>query len=159
MMTPVLPMLQTWPEVQADFAEHWYVYLAMPFVAAFIGYTTKVIAVEMLYRPLEFKGIGPLGWQGIVPRRSGKVAAITIDLLTENLLKPEDLFAKFDARQVVDELREPLEITIEEMAREFSDQIRPGVWDALPGPARRALQDRLKAQAPDMIDSLLNEIK
>jgi uncharacterized membrane protein YheB (UPF0754 family) len=154
-----LPMLQSWPEIQSDFAEHWYVYLAMPFVAAFIGYTTKVIAVEMLYRPLEFKGIGPIGWQGIVPRRSGKVAAITIDLLTENLLKPEELFARFDAQQVVDELREPLAVTIEEMAREFSDQIRPGMWDSLPGPARRALQDRLKAQAPDMIDSLLGEIK
>jgi uncharacterized membrane protein YheB (UPF0754 family) len=158
-MIAVVPMLQTWPEIKADFAEYWYIYLAMPFVAALIGYVTKVVAVEMLYRPLEYRGIGPFGWQGIVPRRSGKVAAITIDLLTENLLKPEDLFAKFDARQVVDELREPLAAAIDEMAREFTDQIRPGLWDSMPGPARRALQDRLHAQAPFMIDSLLSEIK
>jgi hypothetical protein len=47
---------------------------------------TKLLALEMLYRPVEFTGIGPLGWQGIVPRRAGKVAAITIDLLQENIL-------------------------------------------------------------------------
>jgi uncharacterized membrane protein YheB (UPF0754 family) len=158
-MTAPLPMLQTWPELMADFAEHWYIYLAMPFVAALIGYGTKVIAVEMLYRPLEFKGIGPFGWQGIVPRRSGKVAAVTIDLLTENLLKPEDLFTRFDAQQVVEVLREPLAATIDEMAREFTDQFRPGLWDSMPAPARRALQDRLHTQAPFMIDSLLDEIK
>jgi len=152
-------MLQTWAEIQADIAEHWYIYLAMPFVAALIGYLTKVIAVEMLYRPLEYKGVGTFGWQAIVPRRSGKVAAVTIDLLTENLLKPEELFSRFDAEQVVDELREPLAAAIEEMAREFTDQIRPGLWDSMPGQARRALQDRLQAQAPDMIDALLSEIK
>lgn len=155
----MIPMIQTWPEVQADFAEHWYVYVAMPFVAAFIGYFTKVIAVEMLYRPLEFKGIGPIGWQGIVPRRSGKVAAITIGLLTENLLKPEEVFDKFDTRQVVDELREPLEVTVDEMLREFGQQIRPGVWDALPAPARRTIQNRVHSQAPQLIDSVLDQIK
>src|SRR5262245_13526576 len=127
----------------------------MPFMAALIGYVTKVIAVEMLYRPLEFKGIGPIGWQGIVPRPSGEVAGVTIELPTENLLKPEDLVAKFVAQQVVDELREPLTATIDEMAKEFIDQIVPGLWDSMPGPARRALQDRLRAQAPLMIDSLL----
>jgi uncharacterized membrane protein YheB (UPF0754 family) len=158
-MTPPVPMLQTWAEIRADVAEYWYIYLAMPFIASLIGYVTKVIAVEMLYRPLEFKGIGPIGWQGIVPRRSGKVAAVTIELLTENLLKPEDLFAKFDAKQAVEELREPLTLAIDEMAREFTDQIRPGLWDSMPGPARRALQDRLRAQAPFMIESLLTEIK
>jgi uncharacterized membrane protein YheB (UPF0754 family) len=138
---------------------YWYIYLAMPFIAALIGYTTKIVAVEMLYRPLEFRGIGPIGWQGVVPRRSGKVAAVTIELLTENLLRPEDLFARFDAGRVVEELRQPLADTVEDMVREFSDQILPCMWDTLPAPARRALRDRLQAQAPNMIDSILDEIR
>jgi uncharacterized membrane protein YheB (UPF0754 family) len=158
-MMPPLPLLQTWPEIRADVAEYWYIYLAMPFIASLIGYVTKIIAVEMLYRPLEFRGVGPIGWQGIVPRRSGKVAAVTIELLTENLLEPEDLFAKFDAEHVVDELREPLTLAIDEMAQEFVDQIVPGLWASMPGAARRALQDRLHAQAPGMVDSLLSEIR
>ncbi len=49
----------------------------MPFMAAFVGWSTKIVALEMLYRPLEFKGIGPFGWQGVVPRRAGKVGSRT----------------------------------------------------------------------------------
>ena len=74
-------MLQTWPEIKGDVAEYWYIHLSMPFIAAFIGYLTKLLGLEMLYRSLEFRGLGPLDWQGIVPRRAGKLAAITIDLL------------------------------------------------------------------------------
>ncbi len=159
MTTAVVPLLQSWAEMRADFAEHWYVYLAMPFVAAFIGYTTKVVAVEMLYRPLEFVGVGPIGWQGIVPRRSGKVAAITIGLLTEHLLKPEEVFDRFDAADLVEQVREPLTQTIDDMVREYAEQIIPGVWDSLPAPARRAVQARVHAQAPQLIDSLFAEIK
>ena len=92
----LVPYLQSWPEIQADVSEHWYVYLSMPLIAAFIGYVTKLLALEMLYRPLEFVGVGPFGWQGVVPRRAGKVAAVTIELLTENLLRPEELLDRFD---------------------------------------------------------------
>ena len=77
----------------------------MPFVAAFVGWSTKIVALEMLYRPVEFKGIGPIGWQGIVPRRAGKVGSKTIELLTANLLKPEELLDRIDAGEAVEALR------------------------------------------------------
>jgi uncharacterized membrane protein YheB (UPF0754 family) len=69
--------LSSWSEITQDFGAHWLVYLSMPFVAAFVGWSTKIVALEMIYRPLEFKGIGPIGWQGIVPRRAGKVGSKT----------------------------------------------------------------------------------
>lgn len=80
-------------EILTDFREHWIIYFSMPLVAAFVGWSTKIVAMEMIYRPLEFKGIGPIGWQGIIPRRAGKVGSTTIELLTQNLLKPEELLA------------------------------------------------------------------
>ncbi len=96
-MTTVVVALQSWSEIRHDFSDNWLIYLSMPLVAAFVGWSTKIVALEMIYRPLEFKGIGPIGWQGIVPRRAGKVGSKTIDLLTANLLKPEELVAKIDA--------------------------------------------------------------
>ncbi len=89
--------LSSWTEIKADFSAYWLVYLSMPFVAAFVGWSTKIVALEMLYRPIEFRGWGgPFGWQGIVPRRAGKVGSKTIDLLTANLLKPEELLDRID---------------------------------------------------------------
>jgi uncharacterized membrane protein YheB (UPF0754 family) len=155
----VLVGMQSWQEIQHDFAVNWLIYLSMPLVAAFVGWSTKIVALEMIYRPLEFKGIGPIGWQGIVPRRAGKVGSKTIELLTENLLKPEDLLDRVDAGEAVEALRGPLIEAVDEIARDLSEQIRPGLWDSLPEAGRRAVKDRIQAQAPRIVENMLTEMR
>ncbi|MFW6868319.1 DUF445 domain-containing protein [Nocardioides sp. CPCC 206347] len=152
-------LVQTWPEIQADFSANWIIYASMPIVAAFIGYITKLLALQMMYAPLEFRGIGPLGWQGLVPRRAGKVAATTIELLTENLLKPEELLDKVDAEEAVEELRGPLTEAIDIVVRDLAEQLRPGLWDSLPEAGRRAITARVHQQAPKIVDNLLAEMR
>lgn len=152
-------LVQTWPEIQADFSANWIIYASMPIVAAFIGYVTKLLALQMMYAPLEFRGIGPLGWQGLVPRRAGKVAATTIELLTENLLKPEELLDKVDAEEAVEELRGPLTEAIDIVVRDLAEQLRPGLWDSLPEAGRRAITARVHQQAPKIVDNLLAEMR
>ena len=158
-MTLAIAWVQSWPEIRADFDANWWAYLSMPFVAAFVGYTTKLLFLQMLYKPLEFRGIWIIGWQGIVPRRAGKVAATTIELLTANLLKPEELLDRFDAKEGLEELREPLTVMIDDLSREVADLVRPGLWDALPEAGRRAVQQRVQNQAPAMVDALLQEMR
>jgi uncharacterized membrane protein YheB (UPF0754 family) len=158
-VTNLVVALATWQEIQHDFGANWLIYLSMPFVAAFVGWSTKIVALEMIYRPLEFKGIGPLGWQGIVPRRAGKVGSKTIDLLTANLLKPEELLERIDATEAVEALRAPLVAAVDEISRDLAEQIRPGLWDSLPDAARKAVQGRIQAQAPRIKENMLNEMK
>ena len=153
------PLLMSWPEIRADLAEHWYVYVTMPFIAAAIGYVTKIVAIEMLYRPMRFIGIGPIGWQGLVPRRAGKVAAVTIELLTENLLKVEELLDRIDGADAVESLREPLTHAVDEVAREVVDLLAPGGWDALPAGVRQGLITRVRSRAPAVVDRLLSEVR
>lgn len=155
----LLPLIQTWSEIKDDFSVNWLVYVSMPFVAAFVGWSTKIVALEMLYRPVEYKGIGPFGWQGIVPRRAGKVAATTIELLTTNLLKPEELLDRIDPDEVLENLREPLVAAIAEITEELAEQIRPGLWASLPEAGRRAIQARIVSQAPRVGERLLREMK
>jgi uncharacterized membrane protein YheB (UPF0754 family) len=158
-VTTAVVALQTWDQITADFAVNWFIYLSMPFIAAFVGYTTKLVALQMLYRPIEFVGIGPFGWQGVVPRRAGKTASLTIQMLTDKLLKPEELLDKIDARQTVEDLREPLTRAIDEMSRELVEQVRPGLWDSLPVAARDAVRARMHAAAPKVVDNLLTDMK
>lgn len=155
----LLPLIQTWSEIKDDFSVNWLVYVSMPFVAAFVGWSTKIVALEMLYRPVEYKGIGPFGWQGIVPRRAGKVAATTIELLTTNLLTPEELLDRIDPDEVLENLREPLVAAIAEITEELAEQIRPGLWASLPEAGRRAIQARIVSQAPRVGERLLREMK
>jgi uncharacterized membrane protein YheB (UPF0754 family) len=151
--------LSNWAEIKADFSAYWMVYLSMPFVAAFVGWSTKIVALEMLYRPVEFRGWGPFGWQGIVPRRAGKVGSKTIDLLTANLLKPEELLDRIDANEAVDALRGPLAQAVDDISRDLAEEIRPGLWDALPESARRGIQERMQKQAPRIVENMLTEMK
>jgi uncharacterized membrane protein YheB (UPF0754 family) len=146
-------------EIIADFGAHWVIYFSMPLVAAFVGWSTKIVAMEMIYRPLEFVGIGPIGWQGIIPRRAGKVGSKTIELLTANLLKPEELVARIDAREATEVLREPLAQAIDDIARDVAEQIRPGLWDSLPEAGRNAVLTRIHAQAPRITEKMLSEMQ
>jgi uncharacterized membrane protein YheB (UPF0754 family) len=158
-MTTSVVALQTWGEMSRDFGQNWVIYLSMPLVAAFVGWSTKIVALEMLYRPVEFKGIGPIGWQGIVPRRAGKVGSKTIELLTSNLLKPEELLDRIDAGEAVEALRAPLLSAVDEISRDLAEQIRPGLWDSLPEAGRKAVTARIHAQAPRIVENMLNEMK
>ena len=146
-------------EIIADFGAHWVIYFSMPLVAAFVGWSTKIVAMEMIYRPLEFVGIGPIGWQGIIPRRAGKVGSKTIELLTANLLKPEELLARIDAREATEVLREPLAQSIDQIARDGAEQIRPGLWDSLPEAGRNAVLTRIHSQAPRITEKILAEMR
>ena len=159
MSSETILAIQTWQEIKADFSVNWLIYLSMPFVAAFVGWSTKIVALEMLYRPQEFKGIGPFGWQGIVPRRAGKVGSKTIELLTQNLLKPEELLQKVDAKEAVEALREPLTQAVDEISRDLAEQIRPGLWDSLPEAGRNAIKARINAETPRVVENLLHEMQ
>lgn len=158
-MSGALVAIQSWNEIKADVDANWWIYLSMPFVAAFVGWSTKIVAIEMLYRPVEFRGIGPIGWQGIVPRRAGKVGAKTIELLTTNLLKPEELLENFDAREAVEALRDPLSRTIEEISYEFAEKVQPGLWHSMPEVARSAVMARIHAQLPQVLDRLMADLR
>jgi uncharacterized membrane protein YheB (UPF0754 family) len=151
--------LMSLTEILVDFRAHWIIYFSMPLVAAFVGWSTKIVAMEMIYRPLEFKGIGPIGWQGIIPRRAGKVGSTTIELLTANLLKPEELLSRIDAKEAVEVLREPLSASINDIARDVAEEIRPGLWDSLPEAGRQAILGRIHSQAPRITEKMLNEMQ
>ncbi|MBI3225905.1 MAG: DUF445 domain-containing protein [Mycolicibacterium cosmeticum] len=159
MSSETILAIQNWQEIKADFSVNWLIYLSMPFVAAFVGWSTKIVALEMLYRPQEFKGIGPFGWQGIVPRRAGKVGSKTIELLTQKLLKPEELLQKVDAKEAVEALREPLTQAVDEISRDLAEQIRPGLWDSLPEAGRNAIKARINAETPRVVENLLHEMQ
>ncbi len=158
-MTDAVVAMQSWAEIKQDFSANWLIFLSMPLVAAFVGWSTKIVALEMIYRPLEFRGIGPFGWQGIVPRRAGKVGSKTIELLTSNLLKPEELLDRIDAGEAVEALREPLTAAVDDISRDIAEEIRPGLWDSLPESGRKAIQERIRAQAPRVTENMLGEMK
>ncbi|MGW4485882.1 DUF445 domain-containing protein [Amycolatopsis sp. NPDC004368] len=143
-----------------DLARHWPVYATMPFIAALIGYVTKRVAIEMMFRPLEFVGIKPfLGWQGVVPKHGGRMAAIATDLLTTNLLDLKEIFGKIDPVIVTRRLEQPLLRAVDAIARDVLREHHPRLWEVLPTLAQEMLIKQVQANAPRLVREFLEDVR
>jgi uncharacterized membrane protein YheB (UPF0754 family) len=143
-----------------DLARHWPVYATMPFIAALIGYVTKRVAIEMMFRPLEFVGIKPfLGWQGVVPKHGGRMAAVATELLTANLLDINEVFGKIDPVIITRELEQPLLRAVDGIARDVLEEHHPRLWEVLPTLAQEMLIKQVQASAPRLVQEFLDEVR
>jgi uncharacterized membrane protein YheB (UPF0754 family) len=104
-------------------------YATIPAVAAFLGLYTNYVGVKMLFYPIEYTGTpygyhnptvpyGILGWQGVVPCKTEKMANRLVHIVTEKLLSVQEAFGRMDPDQlstlllpiVEEELRKELEL-------------------------------------------------
>lgn len=144
----------------ADFKEHWWLYLSMPIIAAIIGYGTKIVAIKMMFEPIEFFGIKPfLGWQGIIPKKAAIMSAIACDTLTSRLIKPEEIFSRLDPERVAQELEKPMLPIVEKITHNVMSHYQPGLWEMIPENIKRLLIKQIQQQSPDMVRQLMQETK
>ncbi|WP_439384021.1 DUF445 domain-containing protein [Amycolatopsis lexingtonensis] len=146
--------------IVADFARHWPLYVSIPVVAALIGYGTKLVAIRMMFQPVEFIGVKPfLGWQGIVPKRAARMASIACDTMTEQLIKPAEVVARLDASRIAQEIEKPLLAGVEDIVREVAGHYQPGLWESLPVRVQRLVIERVQHESPRMVAAVLDLIK
>jgi uncharacterized membrane protein YheB (UPF0754 family) len=142
------------------FSEPWYVYVSMPLISAAIGYLTKLLAIEMIFRPSEFVGIKPyLGWQGMVPRRAAKMAAIAVDSVMSKILQPEELFDRIDPDDLAAELEVPLHDSIAKTTETIMAEFNPGLWETMPQAVRNMLIARIEKRVPATTRRLMDQIR
>lgn len=150
----------TLQEVAQDFALNWPLYLAMPVIACLIGYVTKILAIKMMFQPLEFRGIKPfLGWQGIVPKKAGEMAAIMHDTLTARLIKPAEIVGRLDPQRAAQLLEPELIQVVEQIVHEVMGQTKPGLWEALPQAAKNKLMLSIRQKLPDTLAAVLRDVQ
>ncbi len=145
--------------ILADVGRHWYVYLSIPIMAAIIGYVTKLVAIRMMFRPLNFVGVKPLGWQGIVPKRAARMAAIACDTMTEQLVKPSDVLRRLDPELIAKEIQGPLREVAAELTEEVAAEFQPGLWESLPESVRRLVIRRVQAETPRLLAAMLQTVQ
>jgi uncharacterized membrane protein YheB (UPF0754 family) len=152
--------INSWAEIVESFHEHWWLYLSMPFIAALIGYVTKIVAIKMMFYPLEFKGFPPyLGWQGIVPRRAARMASIATDTMTGDLISVDEIVGRLDPERIARELETSMLAAMENITREVMASYQPGLWEILPERVRALVVRQVQAEAPHMVTEVMGEIR
>jgi uncharacterized membrane protein YheB (UPF0754 family) len=153
--------MMSFAEIVADVQANWILYLSMPFVAAVIGFVTKIVAIRMMFQPIEFIGFKPpyLGWQGIVPRKAAIMASIACDTMTNKLIKPADIFDKLDPQRIAEAIEKPLLAAVEDITVEVAAEFQPGLWESLPTSLKNLIVRRIQAESPAMVAKLMTDIK
>lgn len=89
-------------------------YLMIPVIAGFVGWLTNYLAVQMIFYPVQFRGIaiwrrpevplGLLGWQGIVPCKTKTMSKALVEMVTSQLLTVPEAFERMNPRVVAKHL-------------------------------------------------------
>lgn len=78
--------------------------IAIPLISAFIGYLTNVVAIKMLFWPRQRINLLFFQLQGLLPKRQADIASSLGELVENQLLSMDDLFARIDTPEVKEEM-------------------------------------------------------
>ncbi len=139
-----------------DFWKH----VSIPFVAAVVGWATNWVAIKLTFQPLEFRGIKPyLGWQGIIPSKAGKMAAIFAESTMFRLGTLGEIFRHMDPEKMADHITAMIDPHVEE----YTDEVmfyggNSTLWRALPNLVKARIYSRVREELPVLVHNLMDEV-
>ena len=149
-------------DILTEFTEHWVPYTSVVLLAALIGYVTKVVAIELMFKPIDFKGVRlgkiPLGWQGIIPLRAAHMASVATNKIIGDLITPKDVWASIDPDRFAAEIREPLMKSMDAIIQQVAASTQPEVWGNMPGFVKDDVRRRLRERAPAAIEGIMYDV-
>jgi uncharacterized membrane protein YheB (UPF0754 family) len=138
--------------------QDWIVFL-IPVISSMVGWGTNVIAVKMMFYPVDFIGIRPwFGWQGIVPAHAKALAAKSTDLITEKLINLRLLFDEFDAQGFAGNLEPALDEITEQIIGETAAKYAPEMWQGLPDPMKDQVRQMVRGEVEKVAVEILADM-
>ncbi len=122
-------------------------FITVPTVTAIIGWITNLAAVKMIFAPAKFFGLGPMGWQGIIYKQGHKFATGVADMVSENLITPEELASRFNAKDLEDIIGKHMDPEVPATCEEIADSLmEEGTWAKLPDNVKDMIVGQVKMQ-------------
>tara|TARA_R110002110_G_scaffold14698_1_gene67585 strand:- start:7525 stop:8754 length:1230 start_codon:yes stop_codon:yes gene_type:complete len=149
-----------------EFIHTYWTYLTIPLASGVVGYATNWLAVKMMMSPMEFKGIGRIGWQGVIPANANKMARITVDHSVKRILTQEELLDRIEPAELVEAVNHRLEPFVEAIVDEVMLQtsqhklpVSNFLWSASPVTVKKRVYQEVKNKLPDILIGLLDDLK
>jgi uncharacterized membrane protein YheB (UPF0754 family) len=152
-------------ELLTRIQDNWIV-LLIPLISALVGWFTNVVAIKMMFHPVEFIGIPPyLGWQGVIPANALRLAKISNALITQKLLSLRQLFDQtFNADSFAGKLGVVIDDVTEQVIDEVANKHAKAMWDNAGEFMQSKVREHVRAEvievsraiAMDMADDIDN---
>ena len=121
---------------------------------AFIGWGTNWLALKMLFHPRQPWGIGPLKFQGVIPRRKMDIAARLGEMVENELVSHEDIRAALENPEVVEGFRK----AARQQAKIFAEERLPGLHPLVGMFLTRGMKDKVADMLCAEMDALVPKL-
>ena len=134
-------------------------YLSIPVVAAVVGWSTNWVAIKLLFYPIEPIGKPPFfGWQGIIPMKAAKMAAITTDTTLSRLGSLQEVFRAMEPDRIAQHLVKSIEPRVPDYVNWVMLEENPDMWNALPGAIKEIVYEIVRKRLPETLRKMLHDI-
>ncbi|MEB5476428.1 hypothetical protein [Acinetobacter pollinis] len=131
-------------------------------VTAFVTWAHVWMALRMVFYPIHFWGIHigrlPLGWQGIVPRKAGRISGI----ITDNTLKKIGSLSEFldamDPDEMANIIGNQVDAQLENLIDEVMHERNAVLWENLPYSIKRRIYEHAHKQLPSVLHDLVIDL-
>ena len=142
--------------------------LTIPPVTAFVTWVHVWMALKMLFYPIKFWGIRVpnfpffglpgIGWQGIVPRKAGKISGVIVDQTLSKLGSLDEFVQAMEPEQmatfVTDAIDKNLETLIDEIMLDRSETL----WSNVPYAIKRRIYAQAHQELPEIMQALVTDL-
>ncbi len=142
--------------------------LTIPPVTAFVTWIHVWMALKMLFYPIKFWGIRiphfpffglpGLGWQGIVPRKAGKISGVIVDQTLSKLGSLDEFFQAMEPDQMAEFITETVDKNLEDLIDEIMVERSEALWRSLPFAVKRRIYAQAHQMLPSIMQSLVNDL-
>lgn len=147
-------------------SEHLFKFSSIPIVSVIFTYCHIWWALWMTFYPIQFFGfcqirgtnIG-LGWQGIIPSKAEKMARLSIQLLTEQLMDVKEMFSKLDPHEMAVEMEPVLRGQLAEVVQDLAQEFIPKAWDGIPQHVKSEIMDAAYETVPGMVVEMNRDLQ
>jgi len=136
-----------------------YQLIIIPIGSAIIGWLTNVIAIKMTFYPLNYFGLRPFGWQGIIPAKAPRMATKAIDLMTDKLLDIKQVFSKIQPECISKNMEKSVEVISKQILNEVMMAQIPIIWTKLPNSSKNTLYKKIIENLPQSIELTMSDVK
>jgi uncharacterized membrane protein YheB (UPF0754 family) len=134
------------------------VVLAVPLVTAFIGYITNWAAVKMIFQPEEFVGVGPIGWQGVLPSKADTFAADVAGNVGA-VLSPAELAERLDPAEMEALFEGRLDQELPVIVRDVAEMLSPGTWDEMVPDAQQMVIAQIRTEGRQVAREVFDDLQ
>ncbi len=149
-------------DIQDFLTKNLYAVIAIPLIAALIGWITNYIAVKMIFKPrkpIKFLGIKI---QGLVPKRQADIARSLGETIQRDLISHQDVTNVLQGGEITDEVFSFIDKQIDTMLADFlqkNPMLTMFLNDEMLENIKTTFNQHLRSSVPDLLDTLVTKVE